>query len=119
MGKPVLHWEFWSKDPSLVSAFYAKVFDWSLHEMPELNYTMVNTGGEGGINGGIMRPQDGPVPGSMTLYIDVEDLGNYRRKVVEAGGTIIVEEQEVPGMGMLSLFADPEGRVLGMWQRAR
>jgi len=29
-----------------------------------------------------------------------------------------VEEQEVPGMGWLSLFTDPEGRMNGLWKAA-
>jgi hypothetical protein len=49
----------------------------------------------------------------MTLYINVEDLAAYRKRVVDAGGKIHVEEQEVPGMGALSLFTDPEGRMMG------
>jgi predicted enzyme related to lactoylglutathione lyase len=65
-----------------------------------------------------MAPQDGPWPGNMALYIAVDDLAQYRRRVVEAGGTIVVEEQEVPGMGSFSLFADPDGRVMGMWKVA-
>ena len=55
MGKPVVHWELWSKDPAKVSDFYAKVFDWKIQDMPELNYRLVETGGSGGINGGIMK----------------------------------------------------------------
>ena len=39
-----------------------------------------------------------------------------RRKIVDAGGEIHVEEQEVPGMGWLSLFTDPEGRMMGLWK---
>jgi hypothetical protein len=27
--------------------------------------------------------------------------------------------QEVPGMGTLSLFTDPEGRMMGLWKAAR
>jgi len=38
--------------------------------------------------------------------------------VVEAGGQIVVEEMEVPNVGSFSLFADPDGRVLGMWKQA-
>ena len=41
-----------------------------------------------------------------------------RRPEVEAGGQIVVEEQEVPGKGAFCLFADPEGRVLGVWKEA-
>ena len=49
MGNPVVHWEFWSKEPEKISNFYAKVFDWKIEHMPELNYRVVNTGGEGGL----------------------------------------------------------------------
>jgi len=28
----------------------------------------------------------------------------------------MVDDQEVPGMGRLCLFTDPEGRMLGLWQ---
>ena len=120
MGKPVVHWEFWSKDPAGVAKFYQEVFDWNVQHIPEIDYRMVDTGGQGGINGGIMQPQrDGPWPGNMAFYIDVDDLAGYRRKVEQAGGKILVERQEVPGMGAFSLFADPEGRVNGIWQTAK
>lgn len=118
MGKPVVHWEFWSTDPAGVSDFYAKVFDWKIQNIPELNYRFVETGGGAGINGGIMQPdRSGPWPGNMAFYIDVEDLASYRKRIVDAGGKILVEEQLVPGMGSFSLFADPEGRVLGIWKQ--
>jgi predicted enzyme related to lactoylglutathione lyase len=29
---------------------------------------------------------------------------------------MLVEEQEVPGMGAFSLFTDPEGRMMGLWK---
>ena len=117
MGNPVVHWELLSKDPAKMSNFYEKVFAWKIKHMPEMNYRLVDTGGEGGINGGIMKPEhEGPWPGNMTLYIDVDDLASYREKVVGAGGKILIEEQEVPGMGAFSLFADPEGRMMGLWK---
>ena len=118
MGSPVVHWEFWSEDPKSISGFYSKVFDWEARDIPGLDYTLVNTGGEGGINGGIMTPQrSGPWPGNMSFYIDVEDLATYRKKIEEAGGKILVPEQEVPGMGSFALFSDPDGRVLGIWKQ--
>jgi hypothetical protein len=117
MGKPVVHWEFWSKDPKRVSDFYAKVFDWKIEEVPQMNYRMVTTGGDGGINGGIFKPEkESDWPGTMAFYIDVDDLAAYRKKIVQAGGKILIEEQQVPGMGAFCLFADPEGRVNGIWK---
>lgn len=119
MGRPVVHWEFWSQDPKNINAFYSKVFDWEARSIPGLDYSLVNTGGEGGINGGVMTPQKGDWPAKLCLYIDVDDLGLYCDKVREAGGKVVVERMEVPGVGFLALFEDPDGRVLGMWQQNR
>jgi uncharacterized protein len=115
MGKPVVHWEFWSKDPGKISEFYEKVFDWNVQHIPEMNYRLVETGGQGGINGGIMKRQEGPWPGNMALYIDVENLETYVQKIKDAGGKIVVERIEVPNVGAFSLFEDPDGRVMGLW----
>ena len=120
MGNPVVHWELMSKNPEKVSAFYQKVFDWKIEHRPELNYRLVETGSKVGINGGIVKPdREGPWPGNMLVYIAVDDLAAYRKRVVAAGGQIHVEEQEVPGMGAFSLFTDPEGRMMGLWKAAQ
>jgi uncharacterized protein len=119
MGRPVVHWELMSKDPAKVASFYEAVFDWQVQHHPELNYRVVETGGEGGINGGIVNPdRPEPWPGNTLLYIAVDDLAAYRDKVVAAGGEIHIEEQTVPGMGAFALFTDPEGRMMGLWQSA-
>ena len=52
----------------------------------------------------------------MALYIAVDDLSAYRRKVEAAGGKIKVKEQKVPGMDKFALFTDPEGRMMGLWK---
>ena|ERR1051325_2117195 len=120
MGRPVVHWELMSKDPAKISDFYAKLFGWKVTNMPEMNYRMVETDAQAGINGGILKPdRQGPWPGNMVLYIDVDDLAAYRSKVAAAGGEIHVEEQEVPGMGWFCLFTDPEGRMMGLWKTKR
>jgi hypothetical protein len=68
MGRPVIHWELLSKDLAKISDFYEKVFDWNIQHIPEMNYRFIETGGQGGINGGIMQPaRDEPWPGNMNL----------------------------------------------------
>lgn len=117
MGRPIVHFEFWSESPETVAEFYARVFDWNINHIPEMNYHMADPGGEGGIGGGIMTPSKGDWPSNLTFYIDVDDLAAYREKIVAAGGEIVVDEREVPGVGSLSLFKDPDGRVIGMWKQ--
>ncbi len=121
MGNPVVHWELMSKEPAKVADFYARLFGWKVDHRPDLNYRIVDTasgsGPMAGINGGIVQPdKPGPWPGNMLLYILVDDLDAYRKKVVAAGGEIHIEEQEVPGMGSFCLFTDPEGGMMGLWK---
>jgi len=117
MGQPVVHWELMSKEPEKVADFYARLFGWKVQHRPKINYRIVDTGSDMGINGGIVKPdKPGPWPGNMLFYIAVDDLAKYRKKVVAAGGKIHIEEQKVPGMGKFSLFTDPEGRMIGLWK---
>jgi len=119
MGNAVVHWELMSKNPEKVAEFYQKIFNWKVEHHPELNYRIVQTQNKDGINGGIVKPdKPEPWPGNMTMYIAVDDLATYRKRVVEAGGKICIEEQQVLGMGAFSLFTDPEGRMMGLWQNA-
>jgi predicted enzyme related to lactoylglutathione lyase len=72
MPNPVVHWEMMSKDPAKVSAFYENVFGWTIKPVPELDYNLVEPGGQGGI-GGIFKPKRRALAGNMTLYISVDD----------------------------------------------
>jgi predicted enzyme related to lactoylglutathione lyase len=117
MGLPVVHFEMMSTDPAGVAAFYAKIFGWKVNHMPQLNYRTFDTQSKDGIMGGILKPdREGPWPGNQIFYVGVDDLAKYRKKIVAAGGKIHVEEQEVPGIGWLSLFTDPEGRMNGLFK---
>lgn len=49
----------------------------------------------------------------------MDDLAEYGQKIQQAGGKIIVDQVEVPGVGQLSLFEDPDGRVLGLWKQQK
>ena len=119
MGQPVVHWELWSENPDHIAEFYQSVFDWQIRLIPEMKYRLVETGGAGGINGGIMKPQAGPWPGKLTLYVDVDDIDVYGKRIVDAGGRMVVEKIDVPGVGQMALFEDPDGRVLGLWKQMR
>lgn len=116
MGRPVVHWEFWSEDPGKISEFYEQVFGWDIRTIPDMDYRLVETGGEPGIKGGIMKPKAGPWSAKMAFYIDVDDIDSYSERIRQAGGKIVVAKTNVPGVGELSLFEDPDGRILGIWK---
>ena len=42
MGQPVVHFEFMSREPEKVAAFYQKIFDWKVDPKPEAAYVLVH-----------------------------------------------------------------------------
>ena len=46
----------------------------------------------------------------------VDDIAASTEKARSLGATIMKDVTEVPGMGWLSLFTDPEGRMNGLWK---
>ncbi|HEY2093263.1 MAG TPA: VOC family protein [Thermoanaerobaculia bacterium] len=119
MGRPVVHFELWSKNPEQLGTFYSEVFEWNVKADPQLGYRFVDTDASRGINGGITTPKEGPWPGNMALYIEVDDLAAYTAKVEGSGGKTLVERMEIPNLGALGLFEDPDQRVFGIWEIRR
>jgi predicted enzyme related to lactoylglutathione lyase len=86
MGQPVVHWEFWSAEPGRAAEFYQRVFEWEIRTIPELDYRLVETGGEKGINGGIMTPRPDPGRPSWrftSTWMTSTSLFSGFRKLVE------------------------------------
>lgn len=78
------------------------------------HYTMVNVGE--GTGGGMMTH---PMPGAPSFwlpYVLVEDIAAATAKAKSLGATIIRDQLEVPEAGMLTIFSDPTGATLGLWQ---
>lgn len=113
MPKNVIqHVEWTTRDPKRLKSFYGRIFDWKFREaMP--GYTMID--GVGGIFG--LSPEM-QMPTGVTNYVNVDDLGAKEQLIRAAGGKIYKSKQEVPGMGWFTIFADPDGNTVAMWQAA-
>jgi len=51
--------------------------------------------------------------------ITVDDIDAYIKKVKSAGGSIAMDKMQVPGVGWLAYFKDPDGNFFGMIQPER
>ena len=108
----IQHIEWTTRDPERLRSFFAGIFDWQFREaMP--GYTMID-----GV-GGIFDAPDPQMPIGVTPYVNVADLGEKEKRVAAAGGQIHKSKQEVPGMGWFTIFSDPDGNMLAMWQAAQ
>ncbi len=114
----VVHFEFASSDPDKAAAFYADVFGWEIQkwEGPQ-DYWLVNSRslGEIGIDGGLMRSQDGSTQTIVTM--DVDSIEDAIKKVEAAGGSLAMAKVSIPGVGYQAYCIDPDGRVFGLHQR--
>ena len=119
----VVHFEIHADEPERAADFYRRVFQWEITKWAgPIEYWLVKTGPseQPGINGGIMKR---PVPagsGGMTSYvctIDVASVDESVKKATEAGGSVALPKQAIPGVGWLAYCKDTEGNVFGMMQQ--
>ena len=72
----------------------------------------------GAINGGFfMKSADQPNIPSVVIAVD--DVNEQMKKVTAAGGKVIGEPQEIPGIGLWVVFIDSEGNRVSMMQPLR
>ena len=114
MGQPVVHWEIAGKDAAKLQGFYSELFDWKISVDEALNYGVVETGGQGGIDGGIFAPSSGAAPYTM-FYIHVGDIQEYLNKIESMGGRTETPPMDIPGVGSVAVFSDPDGNSVGLF----
>jgi predicted enzyme related to lactoylglutathione lyase len=116
MANPFVHVELNTTDVPAAKAFYGKLFDWKLEDVPMATgqYTLIQVGE--GTGGGLMKH---PVPGAPSqwlAYVLVDDIGAATQKAKSLGATVMQDVTEVMGMGWLSIIVDPTGAALGLWK---
>ncbi|KAA6460194.1 VOC family protein [Acidobacteria bacterium AB60] len=110
MPNPIVYFEIVGKDKAVLEDFYRTLFDWQLTPAND-RYTHVAPGA--GVNGGIGKSMDGG-PGHVTFYVEVESIADALTRVEGRGGRRLMEPEQMPNGPLIALFADPEGRVVGL-----
>lgn len=123
---PVVHFELPYDDRERMVRFYESVFGWRTKSMGgEMGDYVLATTTEtddngpttpGAINGGLFgRSDDSPV-NQTSLVLEVGDIGEAMRNVRDAGGDVIGDPHDIPGVGTYAVFRDTEGNLNGMLQ---
>jgi predicted enzyme related to lactoylglutathione lyase len=125
---PVVHFEMPADDSRRMADFYTRAFGWKADVMgPEMgNYVVVTTTESdpktgrpttpGAINGGFYpRRSDWPAQ-HPSVVIAVDDIHAAMAKVAEAGGKVLGEPMEIPGVGQYVSFHDTEGNRVSLLQ---
>jgi predicted enzyme related to lactoylglutathione lyase len=111
----VVHFELPADDPKRAVAFYEKVFGWSFTKWEGMDYWLVTAGpdDEPGINGAITPPLATAEQGTI-CSMSSASVDESARKVVNAGGNVIMPKGPVPSVGYLVMCKDTEGNVFSI-----
>ena len=124
---PVVHFEMPVEDRKRMADFYTNVFGWKTQMLgPEMGGYVLATTTEsdetgrpknpGVINGGFF-PKSGDKPAQYpSVVIAVEDIKEHMKDVEEAGGKVLGEPMDIPGVGSYVAFVDTEGNRVSMLQ---
>ena len=121
---PVVHFEMPAEDRKRMAQFYTKAFGWQAELLgPEMgDYVLVTTTESddngpkkpGAINGGFFPKKDDWPAQHPSVVIGVEDIRASMSKVAAAGGKVLGEPMEIPGIGQYVSFSDTEGNRVSM-----
>lgn len=116
MGNAVVHFEIGGPDDQPLVAFYRQLFGWDLRSMPGGAYTLIDTRGGSGINGGIGKSQTGE-PWS-TFYVEAGDMQAVLDRAESMGAKTVMPATDFGGMVTIAMFTDPDGLLVGLVKAA-
>lgn len=126
MMNPVVHFEMPYDNRERMAKFYESSFGWQMRMLGEDmgNYVLATTTetGESGpkkpgaINGGFFPKKPDWSDQYPSVVIAVDDIKESIKKVMDAGGKVLGEPMEIPGVGQYVSFVDTEGNRVSMLQ---
>jgi predicted enzyme related to lactoylglutathione lyase len=125
-SNPVVHFEMPAEDRKRMANFYSQAFGWQTRDLgAEMgNYVLATTtetdeGGPkrpGAINGGFYTKSDDMPAQYPSVVIAVDNIEEAMGKVAKAGGKVLGNPMEIPGVGQYVSFFDTEGNRVSMLQ---
>ena len=122
----VVHFEMPFDDRDRVAKFYESAFGWHTQKLGEDmgNYVLATTTETdehgpkrpGAINGGFFPKKPDWPQQHAAVVIAVDNIEESVRKVTAAGGHVLGEPMEIPGVGQYVSFTDTEGNRVSMLQ---
>jgi predicted enzyme related to lactoylglutathione lyase len=124
---PVVHFEMPYDAADRVAKFYKAAFGWKMKNMGEKmgQYVLATTTESGAdgrpkkggtINGGFFEKKPEWPMQHPSVVIAVDDLVKAMDKVKKAGGQVLGEPMDIPGVGRYVSFMDTEGNRVSMLQ---
>ena len=122
MATRVVHFDVPIDDPERAGSFYRAVFGWSYddQDMGTMIYHVIAGGESGGLGAIMPMPPEMPdqVPNHWGVYFTITDLDATVAAVTSAGGQIVAEPMDIPGVGRRATVHDPTIASFSLMQPA-
>ena len=124
---PVVHFEMPYENSERLVKFYTQAFGWRMQklgkEMGDYVTAATTETDEnnmikkpGAINGGFFPKNSGSPAQYPSVVIAVDDIKKAMKKVTDAGGKVLGDPMEIPGIGQYVSFTDTEGNRASILQ---
>jgi len=117
MTNSLTHFEIYGARPAELADFYRSVFGWQVEQMPAVDYWRIQTGTAEvkGLHGGLTYRAIPRLNGWM-LFVNVAALDQTVALVQRLGGSIVRPKTAVPKTAWVTIVADPQGNIFGVWE---
>jgi uncharacterized protein len=106
-------------DPEAAVAFYRGLFGWEFEDsMPPGSagsYFIARLRG-GDVAAVGSQPEGGPPMAAWNTYVWVDSTDEAASKVLDAGGSVVMDPFDVMAAGRMAVCMDPEGAAFCVWQ---
>jgi predicted enzyme related to lactoylglutathione lyase len=115
MANPFVHLELNTPDLAKAKAFYSALFGWQFQDMNMGDMGVYST----------FKPDEGPGGGMMSMpmgnpgwlsYVGVKDINQSTDQARSLGASILMGPQEIPDIGWFTVFKDPTGCTIAIFQ---
>jgi predicted enzyme related to lactoylglutathione lyase len=114
MANPFVHVELNTTDLGKSKEFYGALFDWTLEDVPGMDYTVIKVGE--GTGGGMMKHPVPGAPSAWLAYVAVSDIDAATAKAKSLGANVMKDVTEIPGIGWFSVIIDLTGAALALFK---
>ncbi len=97
-------------DAARARRFYGELFGAPVRQLDDV-YSLI---GDGKPTGGIGQAGPGSPYTGIVVYFRVDDLEATLDQAVALGGSRRLEPIDLPGMGRMAVFNDPDGNPVGL-----
>lgn len=116
----VVHFEINVDNPERAKKFYETVFGWKIEKWGPVEYWLIEAGekSEPGINGALIKRGNAEeIKNENTVNtISVSSIEEFRKKIEENGGKVLMNTTAIPGIGYFTYCKDTEGNAFGIMQ---